>query len=147
MKLALGSDHAAFELKEELKKYLSINKYEYKDFGAYNEQSVDYPDYAEKVCEGILSGKFDRGVLLCGSGIGMSIAANKYKGIYAALVDNTFTAETARKHNNSNVLVLPGRIIGRDLAKAILKIWIETEYEGGRHEKRLDKIKEIEGKI
>ncbi|HDT15258.1 MAG TPA: ribose 5-phosphate isomerase B [Firmicutes bacterium] len=147
MKIAIGSDHAAFELKEELKKYLSINQYEYKDFGAYNEESVDYPDYTEKVCEGILSGKFDRGVLLCGTGIGMSIAANKFKGIYAALADNTFSAETARKHNNSNVLVLPGRLIGKDLGKAILKIWLETEFEGGRHNKRLDKIKEIEKKI
>ena len=147
MKLALGSDHAGWELKEQVKKWLSLNKYEFKDFGAYNEQSCDYTDYAEKVCEAVLSGKFERGVLVCGTGIGMSIAANKIKGVYAALVDSTFTAEMSRKHNNSNVLVLPGRMIGKGIADEILRIWITTEYDAGRHDKRIDKIKKIENKL
>ena len=147
MKIALGSDHAGWELKEEVKKFLSIQKVEYKDFGPYNEESVDYPDYAEKVCEAILSGKFDRGILICGTGIGMSIAANKIKGIYAALVDNTFSAEMSIKHNNANVIVLPGRLIGKTLGTEIIKTWINTSYEAGRHDKRLNKVKAIEGKL
>ena len=146
MKIALGSDHAGWELKEEIKKSLSLQKIEYKDFGPYNEESVDYPDYTEKVGEAVISGKYDRGILICGTGIGMSIAANKIKGIYAALVDNTYTALFARKHNNSNVLVLPGRMIGKALADEIVRIWLSAEYEGSRHEKRLDKIKAIEEK-
>jgi ribose 5-phosphate isomerase B len=144
MKIALGSDHAGFELKEEMKKFLSQNKYDYKDFGTYNEESCDYPDYAVKVCNAMLKEGYDRGVLVCGTGIGMSIAANKFKGIYAALVDNSFSARMTRSHNDSNVLVLPGRLIGKDLGRDIIKIWLETKYEGGRHDKRVNKIKEIE---
>jgi ribose 5-phosphate isomerase B len=144
MIIAIGSDHAGWELKEKLKKYLSVKKYEYKDFGPYNEESVDYPEFAKKVGEAICSGKYDRGILICGTGVGMSISANKMKGIYAALVDNTFTAAMTRKHNDSNVLVLPGRLIGTDLAEAITSIWLETEYEGGRHDNRLKKVKELE---
>jgi ribose 5-phosphate isomerase B len=147
MNIAIGSDHAGWELKEEIKKFLSVKMLEYKDFGPYNEDRVDYPEYTEKVCEAILSGKFDRGILICGTGIGMSIAANKIKGIYAALVDNTYSAALARKHNNSNVLVLPGRLIGKTLADEIVNIWINTEYEGGRHDKRLNQIKAIETKL
>ena len=147
MKIALGSDHAGWELKEEIKKFLSIQKADYKDFGPYNEESVDYPDYAEKVCESVVSGKYERGILICGTGIGMSIAANKIKGIYAALVDNTFSAEMSIKHNNSNVLVMPGRLIGKTLATEIVKIWMNTAYEGGRHDKRNDKLKALEGKF
>jgi ribose 5-phosphate isomerase B len=146
MKIAIGSDHAGWELKEEIKKFLSLQKVEYKDFGPYNEESVDYPDYAEKVGEAVNSGKYDRGILICGTGIGMSIAANKIKGIYAALVDNTYTALYSRKHNNSNVLVLPGRLIGKALADEIVRIWLASEYEGSRHEKRIAKIKTIEDK-
>lgn len=146
MMIALGSDHAGWELKEEVKKFLSLQKVEYKDFGPYNEESVDYPDYAEKVGEAINSGKYDRGILICGTGIGMSVAANKIKGIYAALVDNTYTAAYSRKHNNSNVLVMPGRLIGKALADEIVRIWLSSEYEGNRHEKRIAKIKTIEDK-
>ncbi len=146
MRIAFGSDHAGYELKEELKAFLSRSQIDYKDFGTYNHESCDYPDYVEKVCEAVLSKEFDRGVLICGSGIGMSIAANKIKGIYAALCDNTYTAEMSRKHNNTNVLVLPGRLIGKTLGVEILKIWLSTEYEGGRHEKRLEKIRKIEDK-
>ncbi len=146
MNIALGSDHAGWELKEEVKKFLSIQKADYKDFGPYNEEPVDYPDYAEKVCEAVLSGKFDRGILICGTGIGMSIAANKIKGIYAALVDNTFSAEMTMKHNNPNVLVMPGRLIGKTMGTEIVRIWLNTKYEAGRHEKRLNKVKALESK-
>lgn len=147
MRIALGSDHAGWFLKEEIKKYLSLNKIDFKDFGSYNKESCDYPDYTIKVCEAILSGNFDRGVLICGTGIGMSIAANKIRGIYAALCDNTYTAYLARKKNNTNVLVLPGNIVAPTLATEILKIWLETEFEGGRHERRINKIKEIEARL
>jgi ribose 5-phosphate isomerase B len=147
MRVALGSDHAGWDIKEELKRYMSINKIEYKDFGCYNEESCDYPDYTVKVCEAVLSGQFDRGVLVCGTGIGMSIAANKIRGIYAALVDNTLSAERSRTHNDSNVLVLPGKLIGNGLADEILRIWLDAKYEGGRHDKRIKKIKDIESKL
>jgi ribose 5-phosphate isomerase B len=147
MRVALGSDHAGWDIKEELKKYMSINKIEYKDFGCYNEEPCDYPDYTAKVCEAVLSGRYDRGVLVCGTGIGMSIAANKIRGIYAALVDNTLSAERSRTHNDSNVLVLPGKLIGKGLADEILRIWLDAKYEGGRHEKRIKKIKDIESRL
>jgi ribose 5-phosphate isomerase B len=147
MRVALGSDHAGWEIKEELKKLMSKLMIEYKDFGCYNEQPCDYPDYTVKVCEAIVSGQYDRGVLVCGTGIGMAIAANKMRGIYAALVDNTLSAARARSHNDSNVLVLPGQMIGRGLAGEILKIWLDTPFEGGRHEKRLKKIRDIESKL
>ncbi len=147
MRIALGSDHAGWFLKEEIKKYLSLNRIDFKDFGSYNKESCDYPDYTLKVCEAVLSGNFDRGVLFCGTGIGMSITANKIRGIYAALCDNTYTAYFSRKKNNTNVLVLPGNIVAPSLASDILKIWLETEFEGGRHEKRINKIKEIEARL
>jgi ribose 5-phosphate isomerase B len=147
MRIALGSDHAGWDVKEELKKFLSISKTDYKDFGCYNEQPCDYPDYTVKVCEAVLSGHYDRGILVCGTGIGMAIAANKMRGIYAALVDNTLSAARARSHNDTNVLVLPGRLIGKGLADEIVKIWLDTPYEGGRHDKRIKKIKDIESKL
>jgi ribose 5-phosphate isomerase B len=147
MRVALGSDHAGWELKEELKKFLSANKIDYKDFGCYNEEPCDYPDYTVKVCEAVLSGGFDRGVLVCGTGIGMSIAANKIRGIYAALVDNTLSAGRARTHNDSNVLVLPGALIGKQFGTEILKIWLAAEYEGGRHDIRIKKIRDMESKL
>lgn len=147
MKIALGSDHAGWFLKEEIKKYLSLSKIDFKDFGSYNKEPCDYPDYALKVCEAILSGNFEKGVLFCGTGIGMSIAANKIRGIYAALCDNTYTAYLARRKNNTNVLVLPGNVVAPVLATEILKVWLETEFEGGRHDKRINKIKEIETRL
>jgi ribose 5-phosphate isomerase B len=146
MNIAIGSDHAGFELKEEMKKYMTEAGVKFNDLGPYDEKSVDYPDFAVKVCDEVKSGKADRGILICGTGIGMDMAANKVKGIYAALVDNTFTAEMSRKHNNSNVLVLPGRVIGKAMARAIAEKWINTEYDAGRHDQRLDKLKEIENK-
>ena len=147
MRAAIGSDHAGWRLKEELKKWMSTNKVDFKDFGCYNEEPCDYPDYTAKVCEAVLSGGFERGVLVCGTGIGMAIAANKVRGIYAALVDNTLAAERARTHNDTNVLVLPGGMIGPVMASEILKVWLNTAFAGGRHEKRIKKIKEIENKL
>ena len=146
MKIALGSDHAGWEMKEEIKRFLSTNKYDFKDFGTYESVACDYPDFAAKVAEAVQSKEFDRGILVCGAGIGMSITANKFKGIYAALCDNTYSAEMARRHNNSNVLVLPGRLIGKGIADEIIKLWLGLEFEGGRHQKRIDKVKEIENK-
>jgi len=112
------------------------------DLGADSRQSVDYPDYARKVCEAVLAGTADKGVLLCGTGLGMSIMANRYKGIRGALCHDHFTALASRSHNDSNVLILGGRILGADLAKEILDTWLDTPFEGGRHERRTRKFDE-----
>lgn len=148
MKIALGSDHGGYQLKENLKKYLKEQNIEYTDFGCQSEKSVDYPDIGFKVAIEVKSGKYDSGILICGSGIGMSIVANKVKGIRAALCHNEFTARYARKHNNANILALGGRVIGSGLAKEIVKVWLETEFsQGERHINRLNKIKQEEDKI
>ena len=146
MKISIGSDHAGWELKEEIKKYLKEKNVDFQDEGPFDESAVDYPDYAQKVGMAVVSKKATAGILICGTGIGMQIAANKIKGIYAALVDNTFTAEMCRKHNNANVLVMPGRLIGKTLAREITNIWLKTDFEAGRHAQRMDKIKEMENK-
>ncbi|AZR74009.1 ribose 5-phosphate isomerase B [Anoxybacter fermentans] len=144
MKVAIGSDHGGFRLKEEIKKYLESLQIEYKDFGTYSEESVDYPDFARPVAEGVARGEFDRGILICGTGIGMSIAANKVPGIRAALCHDCFSARATREHNDSNVLCLGERVIGKGLALDIVKIWLETEFVGGRHQRRIDKITSLE---
>ncbi len=144
MKIAIGSDHAGYYMKEHLKKFLKDSGYEVDDCGTFSTASVDYPDYAKKVCTKIQDGVVNRGILICGTGIGMSITANKFKGIRAALSLNPFMAELSRKHNNSNVLVLAGRLMGYELADATLESWLKTEFEGGRHQKRLSKIEELE---
>lgn len=144
MKIAIGSDHAGLQLKEEVKKFLESQQIEYKDFGPQTKDSVDYPDFAELVTRGVTSGEFDRGILICGTGIGMSIAANKVDGIRAALCTDYFSAKASREHNNANVLCLGERVIGPGVAVEIVRIWVETEYAGGRHQKRLDKISAIE---
>jgi len=146
MKLALGSDHAGFEMKDDIKKFLDEIKIHYNDFGTYDENTCDYPIYAEKVGVAVASGEYKRGILICGSGIGMSMAVNKIKGIRGALVDNTYIAEMCRRHNNSNVLIMPGRLIGKTLAREITKIWLKTEFDGGRHEIRLEEMIEIENR-
>jgi len=146
MKIALGSDHAGLELKDYIKHHLEKQGHEVKDYGTYTEESCDYTDFAELACDAVIKGQSERGILFCGTGIGMSIVANKIKGIYAALVDNTFSARMTRSHNDSNVLVLPGRMIGKDMAKEITDIWLTTKYEGGRHDRRLNKIKAVENK-
>lgn len=144
MKIAIGSDHAAFELKEKLKEYLINKGLEVTDCGTYSIESVDYPDYAKKVSEKLIKKECDFGILMCGTGIGMSIAANKIKGIRAALCLFPDMAAYARKHNNANVLVLPGRLMGIELAKWTVDAFLSSSFEGGRHERRVKKIEELE---
>jgi ribose 5-phosphate isomerase B len=143
MKIALASDHAGFELKEIIKEYLQKNGYEINDFGTGTTESVDYPDFAVPAASAVASGEYDRGILVCGSGQGMAISANKVKGIRAALCGEIYSAKMSRLHNDSNVLALGGRIIGRDLAIEIVKTWLNTEFEGGRHQRRVDKMNSI----
>ena len=148
MKIALGSDHGGYQLKENLKEYLKELKVEYIDFGCENEKSVDYPDIGFKVATEVKSGKYDRGILICGTGIGMSVVANKVRGIRAALCDNEFTARCAREHNDANILVLGGRVICSELAKEIVKVWLNTKFSHEeKHINRLNKIKQEEDKI
>lgn len=146
MKIALGSDHGGFQLKDEIKKLLVATGIDYHDFGTNSEESVDYPDFARPVAEGVSKGDFDRGILICGTGIGMSIAANKVTGIRAALCHDCFSAKATREHNDSNVLCLGERVIGRGLALEIVKIWLDTEFAGDRHQRRIDKITALEGR-
>ncbi|MBS3121851.1 ribose 5-phosphate isomerase B [Candidatus Woesearchaeota archaeon] len=138
--LALGSDHGGYKLKESLKKYFDKKGVSYKDFGCYNEESVDYPDYADKAVKEILRKEYNRGVLICGTGIGISIRANRYKGIRAAKCNSVFDAEMSRKHNDANILVLGGRTTSLPSAKKIFDKWYTTEFEGGRHQRRVDKL-------
>ena len=144
--IAIGSDHGGFELKEHIKKHLEERSLEYKDFGCYDENSVDYPDIAEKVCNAINSGDADKGILVCGTGIGISIAANKIDGIRAAHCHDVYSAEMTKRHNNANVICMGGRVIGRELAFKIIDAWLDAEFEGGRHQKRRDKIHALENK-
>lgn len=148
MRVAIGSDHAGFVLKEQIKGFLLEFGCEIHDFGTHSaELSVDYPDYGFKVGESVASGQSDRGILICGSGIGMSIAANKIPGVYGALCNDPTTARLSRMHNNSNVLVLGGRILGEEVAREIVKVWLETPFEGGRHVARLRKIESYESQM
>ncbi len=144
MKIVIGSDHAGFELKEDIRKLLEAGHYEVTDVGTRSEESVDYPDFGLEAAKIVAGGRADRGILVCGTGIGMSIVANKVKGIRASLVYDLYTAIQSRKHLDANVLVLGGRITGRDLAREIVKAWLTTDFEGGRHQKRIDKIDAFE---
>jgi ribose 5-phosphate isomerase B len=146
MKIALGSDHGGFRLKEEIKRLLDSLQLAYEDFGCTCEDSVDYPDYALPVAEKVAAGEFDRGILVCGTGIGMSIAANKIPGVRCALVHDTFSARATREHNDSNILALGERVVGPGLALDIVKVWLETEFQGGRHARRVEKIQQIEAR-
>ncbi|RUM58142.1 MAG: ribose 5-phosphate isomerase B [Persephonella sp.] len=145
MKVAIGSDHAGFEYKEMIKKYLEEKGFKVIDKGTYSNERTDYPIYAEKVAKAVVNGEADRGILICGTGIGMSITANKIKGVRAALCQNDFMAKMARKHNNSNILCLGQRVVGTDHALSIVDTFFSTEFEGGRHEQRITLITEIEG--
>ncbi len=146
MKIAIGSDHGGYQLKERLKKYLKELNIEYKDFGCESEKSVDYPDIGFKVSNEVRKGNYERGILICGTGIGMSIVANKIKGIRASLCHDVFSAQKAREHTNANILALGESVIGIGLAQEIVKIWLKTDYsQKERHIRRLDKIKKIEG--
>ena len=142
MEIVIASDHAGFRLKEILK--IKLTGYTFIDAGTDSEDSCDYPDYAEKAGLMVASGKADCGIVICGTGIGISIAANKVKGVRAALCFNEFMAEMSRLHNNSNVLALGARVIGEDLAVRIAEVWLKTGFEGGRHERRVEKIGKIE---
>ena len=144
MKIAIGSDHAGFRLKEIVKNFLKTKNIEVEDFGTYTEESVDYPDYAFKVGEAVARKDFDFGILICGSGIGMSIAANKVKGIRAALCNDLYSAHVSREHNNANILCMGGRVIGEEVAKEIVSVWLNAKFEGGRHERRVNKITDYE---
>ena len=149
MKIAIGSDHAGYELKEEIVKFLQTNNYEVFDFGTCDSKSVDYPDYGVKVAEAIKNGECERGIVICGTGIGISISANKVPGIRAALCTDSFMARMSREHNNANVLALGGRVIGPELALEIVDVWLKSEYVGEqqpRHKVRVDKILKIEKK-
>jgi len=140
MKIALGSDHAGFELKEDLRAFLAEMKIEALDLGTYSEDSVDYPDVAVKVAEKVARGEVERGLLICGTGIGMSIVANRFPGVRAALCHDLYTARVSREHNNANILAMGGRVTGKGLAREMLKVFLETEFQGGRHERRVNKI-------
>ncbi len=149
MRIALGCDHGGFELKEYVKGYLeNRGDVEVLDLGTYSTESVDYPEYAARVAHAILKGEADRGILMCGTGIGISISANKFKGIRAALCHDGYTARMSRLHNDANVLAMGGRTTGKEVATDMVRIWLETPFEGGRHQRRLDKIRQIEeGKL
>lgn len=146
MKLAIASDHGGFSLKQEIIHYLREKKIEVMDLGNHGQDSVDYPDYAIQVAEMVSKGDADAGILVCGTGIGMCIVANKFRNVRAALVSDEFTARMSREHNNANVLCLGGRVQKPETARELVKIWLETKFEGGRHQRRLEKISEIEKK-
>ncbi len=146
MRIALGSDHGGYNLKETIKKYLEEQSIVTHDFGTFNAQKVDYPDYACQVAKAVAAGEYDRGILCCGTGIGISIAANKIPGIRAALCHDTFSARASREHNDANILALGERVIGPGLALDIVAVWLATGFNGGRHARRLEKIKAIEGR-
>ena len=146
MKIAIGSDHAGFELKESIKKFLEKQGYEYRDFGAETvDPKDDYPEYGKKVADAVASGEYDRGIVACGTGIGISISANKVRGVRAAACYNTDMARMSRAHNDANVLALGGRLVEEGLAEEIAAVWLETPFSGEeRHARRIEKIREIE---
>ncbi|MDR1905633.1 MAG: ribose 5-phosphate isomerase B [Clostridiales bacterium] len=146
MKIAIGCDAAGFTLKDTVINCITMLGYEYLDYGAYTEESCDYPDFALAVAEAVSGGKCAKGILLCGTGIGMSICANKVKGIRAAVCNDEFSAKATASHNNSNILCIGGRIVDKNLAEKIVRAWFSVPFEGGRHQRRIDKITEAEAK-
>lgn len=135
--IAVGSDHAGFELKQKIIEYLELIGAEFKDYGTYTAESVDYPVFASKVCNAIQTGECKSGILVCGTGVGMSMIANKYKGIRAAVCSDTYTAKMTRLHNDANILAIGSRVVGAGLALDIVKIFLDTPFEGGRHTDRV----------
>ncbi len=144
MKIALGSDHAGFQLKNEIISHLKEKGYELKDFGTYGTDSCDYPDYGEAVAKEVANKNYDFGILVCGTGIGISIAANKVKGIRAALCGDTFSAHSCREHNDANILALGQRVVGTGLALDIVDAFLKAQFLGGRHQNRVNKINNLE---
>jgi ribose 5-phosphate isomerase B len=144
MKIAIGSDHAGYKAKEALRQALAASGQTVEDLGTRSEESVDYTDFALAVARKVANGECERGVILCGTGIGSAIAANKVRGVRAALVHDGFTAEMSRRHNNANVLCLGARVLADDRIRDLTKLWLETPFDGGRHERRVGKIGEIE---
>ncbi len=142
--IALGSDHAGFPLKEEIKKYLDNVNVKYKDYGCYSPERFDYAIAAQKACDAVVNGDCDRALLFCGTGIGISMAANKVKGIRAAACSDYFSAKYTRAHNDANCLCLGARVVGAGLAQELVDVFLHTEFEGGRHQTRIDQIAEIE---
>ena len=142
--LAIGSDHGGYELKEEIKKYLDEQKISYKDFGTDSAASVDYPDIAYPVAKAVADGECEKGILCCGTGIGISMAANKVKGIRAACCSDCFSAKLTRQHNDANILCMGGRVVGVGKALMMVDLFLRTEFEGGRHQKRIDKLTALE---
>jgi ribose 5-phosphate isomerase B len=146
-KIAIGSDHAGFRLKEDVLELLKRSDVDIVDCGTNTTESVDYPDFGARVSELVSAGAVERGILICGTGLGMSMVANKYPNVRAALCNDLFSAKMSRMHNDANILVLGGRVIGKDLAAEIVKVWLTTAFEGERHLKRLVKIRKIEEKL
>lgn len=146
MKIAIGCDHGGFNLKNEIIKHLNSKNIEFKDFGTYTTESCDYPDIAEEVATNVANKEYDFGILVCGTGIGISIAANKVPGIRAALCHDTFSAHATREHNNANILTLGERVVGPGLALDIVDTFLNSKFEGDRHQRRIDKISQIEKK-
>lgn len=145
--IAVGSDHAGFSLKQEIKKYLEENNIEYKDYGTFDEKSCDYPDFAEKTCKAVAGGECTLGILVCGTGVGMSIAANKVKGIRAACCSDYFSAKYTRLHNDANVLCIGARVLGAGLACELVDVFLNTPFSGGEnHKRRIAKISALESK-
>lgn len=144
MKIGIGSDHGGFDLKEVIKKHLIENNYDVIDYGTKSTESVDYPEFGKKVADAVASKEVELGIVICGTGLGISMAANKVKGIRAAVVSEEFSAKMARKHNDANILAMGGRVVGNDLAISIVDTFLKSEFEGGRHQRRVDKIMEIE---
>ena len=140
IKIAIGSDHGGFEYKASIIKALQVKGYDVVDMGTYSPESCDYPIIAKKVARAVAKGDFEKGILVCGTGIGMSMAANKVKGIRAAVCGDTFSARATRAHNNANILCLGQRVVGEGLALDIVDIWLTTKFEGGRHERRVNMI-------
>lgn len=145
MKIAIGNDHAAVELKNIIKEHLEAKGYEVINVGTDTHDSCDYPMYGEKVGRLVASGEADAGVLICGTGVGISIAANKVKGVRACVCSEPYTAKLSKMHNNSNIIAFGARVVGSEMAKMITDTWLETEYEGGRHQRRVDMLDAIEG--
>ncbi len=142
--IALGSDHVGLELKKDIIQLLELKNIQYKDFGTYDNERTDYPIYGEKVARSVASGEAEKGIIFCGTGVGISIAANKVKGIRAVVCSDCYSAKLSKEHNNSNILALGSRVVGKDLAKLIVTSWLEAEYEGGRHQRRIEQISDIE---